>query len=46
MHLRHLADAPVQERGALRSWILMDAGDLGARNLVVTWVEVAPGGEQ
>jgi mannose-6-phosphate isomerase-like protein (cupin superfamily) len=24
----------------------MDAGDLGSRNLVVTWVEVAPGGEQ
>jgi hypothetical protein len=33
MHLRHLADAPVQERGALRSWILMDA----ATSALATW---------
>jgi mannose-6-phosphate isomerase-like protein (cupin superfamily) len=24
----------------------MDAGDLGSRNLTVTWVDVPPGGEQ
>lgn len=46
MRLRRLADAPVEERHRLRSYILMDAGDLGSRNLAVTWVEVPPGAEQ
>jgi mannose-6-phosphate isomerase-like protein (cupin superfamily) len=36
----------VEERGRLRSHFLMDAGDLGSRNLSVTWVDVPPGGEQ
>jgi mannose-6-phosphate isomerase-like protein (cupin superfamily) len=30
----------------MRSHILLDAGDLGSRNLTVTWVDVPPGGEQ
>lgn len=30
----------------MRSHFLMDAGDLGSRNLTVTWVEVPPGAEQ
>ncbi len=46
VQLRHLSEAPIRERGLLRSHLLLDAGELGARNLVVTWVEVAPGGEQ
>jgi mannose-6-phosphate isomerase-like protein (cupin superfamily) len=36
----------VEERGRLRSHFLMDAGDLGSRNLTVTWVDVPPGAEQ
>jgi mannose-6-phosphate isomerase-like protein (cupin superfamily) len=36
----------VEERGRLRSHFLMDAGDLGSRNMTVTWVDVPPGGEQ
>jgi mannose-6-phosphate isomerase-like protein (cupin superfamily) len=30
----------------MRSHFLMDAGDLGSRNLTVTWVDVPPGSEQ
>ena len=30
----------------MRSHFLLDAGDLGSRNLTVTWVDVPPGGEQ
>jgi mannose-6-phosphate isomerase-like protein (cupin superfamily) len=36
----------VEERGRLRSHFLIDAGDLGSRNLTVTWVDVPPGAEQ
>jgi mannose-6-phosphate isomerase-like protein (cupin superfamily) len=36
----------MEERGLLRSHFLMDAGDLGSRNLTVTWVDVPPGAEQ
>ena len=36
----------MEERGRLRSHFLMDAGDLGARNLSITWVDVPPGAEQ
>ena len=36
----------MEERGRLRSHFLMDAGDLGSRNLTVTWVDVSPGAEQ
>ncbi len=46
MRLRRLSEAAVEERGRLRSHILLDAGDLGSRNLTVTWVEVPPGAEQ
>ena len=46
MRLRRLSEAPVEERGRLRSHFLMDAGDLGARNLSVTWVDVPSGAEQ
>jgi mannose-6-phosphate isomerase-like protein (cupin superfamily) len=46
VRLRRLSEAPVEERGRLRSHFLMDAGDLGSRNLTVTWVDVPPGAEQ
>jgi mannose-6-phosphate isomerase-like protein (cupin superfamily) len=46
VRLRRLTEAVVQERGRLRSHFLMDAGDLGSRNLTVTWVDVPPGAEQ
>ena len=46
MRLRRLSEAAVEERGRLRSHFLMDAGDLGSRNLTVTWVNVPPGAEQ
>jgi mannose-6-phosphate isomerase-like protein (cupin superfamily) len=46
VRLRRLSEAAVEERGRLRSHFLMDAGDLGSRNLAVTWVEVPPGAEQ
>ena len=46
VRLRRLSEASVEERGRLRSHFLLDAGDLGSRNLTVTWVDVPPGGEQ
>jgi mannose-6-phosphate isomerase-like protein (cupin superfamily) len=46
MRVRRLSEAHVAERGRLRSHFLMDAGDLGSRNLAVTWVDVPPGAEQ
>lgn len=46
MRVRHLSEAAIEERGRLRSHFLMDAGDLGARNLSVTWVDVPSGAEQ
>ena len=36
----------MEERNRLRSHFLLDAGDLGSRNLAVTWVDVSPGAEQ
>jgi mannose-6-phosphate isomerase-like protein (cupin superfamily) len=46
MRVRRLSEAHVAERGRLRSHFLMDAGDLGSRNLSVTWVHVEPGAQQ
>jgi mannose-6-phosphate isomerase-like protein (cupin superfamily) len=46
MHVRRLADAPVEEWHRLRSHVLMDAGELGSRNVSVTWLEVPAGAEQ
>ena len=46
MRLRRLSESAVEERGRLRSHFLMDAGDLGSRNLTVTWVDVPPGAAQ
>jgi mannose-6-phosphate isomerase-like protein (cupin superfamily) len=46
VRVRRLSEAAVEERGRLRSHFLLDAGDLGCRNLTVTWVDVPPGSEQ
>jgi mannose-6-phosphate isomerase-like protein (cupin superfamily) len=46
MLVRRLADAPLEEWHQLRSRILMDAGELGSRNMSVTWLEVPPGADQ
>jgi mannose-6-phosphate isomerase-like protein (cupin superfamily) len=46
MLVRRLADAPVEEFHRLRSHVLMDAGELGSRNMSVTWLEVPAGAEQ
>jgi mannose-6-phosphate isomerase-like protein (cupin superfamily) len=44
--VRRLSEAAVDEWHRLRSHILMDAGELGARNMSVTWLEVPSGVEQ
>ncbi len=46
MQVRRLGEAPVEEFHRLRTHILMDAGEMGSRNLSVTRVEVPPGTEQ
>jgi mannose-6-phosphate isomerase-like protein (cupin superfamily) len=46
MLVRRLADAPVEEWHRLRTHVLMDAGELGARHLSVTWLSVPAGAEQ
>jgi mannose-6-phosphate isomerase-like protein (cupin superfamily) len=46
MLVRCLEDAPVEEWHRLRAHVLMDAGELGARHLSVTWLSVPAGAEQ
>ena len=46
MLVRRLSEASVEEWHRLRSHVLMDAGELGARNMSVTWLEVPAGVEQ
>jgi len=46
MLVRRLAEAPVEEWHKLRYHGLMDAGELGARNMSVTWLEIPAGAEQ
>jgi len=41
--VRRLSDTAVKEVHGLRPHILMDAGELGSRNLSVNWVEVPAG---
>lgn len=40
MQVRRLQQAPVEEWHRIRAHVLMDAGELGSRNLSVTWVAV------
>lgn len=46
MLVRRLSEAPVEEWHRLRPHVLMDAGEMGARNMSVTWLEVPAGAEQ
>jgi mannose-6-phosphate isomerase-like protein (cupin superfamily) len=46
MLVRRLEDAPVEEWHRLRAHVLMDAGELGARNLSVNWLSLPAGAEQ
>lgn len=46
MLVRRLDEAAVEEWHRLRAHLLMDAGELGSRNLSVTWLEVPAGAEQ
>jgi mannose-6-phosphate isomerase-like protein (cupin superfamily) len=46
MLVRRLEEAPVEEWHRLKSHVLMDAGELGSRNMSVTWLEIPAGAEQ
>jgi mannose-6-phosphate isomerase-like protein (cupin superfamily) len=46
MLVRRLDEAPVEEWHRLRLHVLMDAGELGSRNLSVTWLGIPAGTEQ
>jgi mannose-6-phosphate isomerase-like protein (cupin superfamily) len=46
MLVRRLEDAPVEEWHRLRTHVLMDAGELGSRNLSVTWLSLPSGAKQ
>ena len=46
MLVRRLEDAPVEEWHRLRTHVLLDAGELGSRNLSVTWLAVPGGAKQ
>lgn len=46
MLVRRFEDAAVDEWHRLRAHVLMDAGELGSRNLSVTWLEVPVGAKQ
>jgi mannose-6-phosphate isomerase-like protein (cupin superfamily) len=46
MLVRRLEDAPVEEWHRLRTHVLMDAGELGARHLSVTWLSLPAGAQQ
>ena len=46
MLVRRHSEASVEEWHRLRTRVLMDAGELGSRNLSVTWIELPAGAEQ
>ncbi len=46
MHTISIKDAPINRRGGQDSYLLLKGGQFGSRNLVVTWVDCEPGGEQ
>ncbi|MBA2240751.1 MAG: cupin domain-containing protein [Solirubrobacterales bacterium] len=46
MLVRRLSEAPVLEVHRLRARILMDAGELGSRNLSANWIEVPAGASE
>ena len=46
MLVRRLSEVPAEEWHRLRYHALMDAGQLGARNMSVTWLEIPAGAQQ
>ena len=46
MLVKQLAQAPVEEWHKLRTHVLMDAGEMGSRNMSVTWIDVPSGIDQ
>jgi mannose-6-phosphate isomerase-like protein (cupin superfamily) len=46
VHTLNIKDAPINRRGGQESYLLLRKGQFGSRNLVVTWVDCEPGGEQ
>ena len=46
MHTLTITTAPINRRGGQNSYLLLKKGQFGSRNLVVTWVDCEPGGEQ
>jgi mannose-6-phosphate isomerase-like protein (cupin superfamily) len=46
MLVRRLSEAPVEEWHRLNYRVLMDAGEMGARNVSVTWLEIPGGASQ
>jgi len=46
MLVRRLSETPVEEWHRLRYRVLMDAGEMGARNISVTWLEIPAGVQQ
>ncbi len=46
MLVRRLSDAPAEEWHRVQYRALMDAGQLGARNMSVAWLEIPTGAEQ
>lgn len=46
MLVRRLSEAPLEEWHRLRYRVLMDAGEMGARNMSVTWLEIPAGVSQ
>lgn len=46
MLVRRLSETAVEEWHRLRTHVLMDAGELGSRNLSVTWLVLPSGAEQ
>ena len=46
MLVRRQSEAAVFDFHRLRTHILMDAGELGSRNMTVVWIEVPPGTSQ
>lgn len=46
MHTQTLDTAPVNERSAQRSRLMLGRGQFGSKNLAITWVDCAPGSMQ
>jgi len=46
MHIQPLDNAPVNERGGQKSYLLLGPDQFGSKNLAITWVNCAPGSMQ